>query len=128
VRSLRVEMPRSLLNGVLSYSADLHPREAILLLRGRVNGGVLTVEELVIPPFAVQGWGYASFQPHALPLDLTIQGIFHSHPSGSVKPSTVDLNHFYGLVLLIACHPYRENDIAAYNRTGEKLNLKIINE
>ncbi|MEM2964190.1 MAG: Mov34/MPN/PAD-1 family protein [Candidatus Bathyarchaeia archaeon] len=122
---MRVELSRSLLNGMLSYSAEIHPREAILLLRGRIHENVLIVEELLIPPFAVQGWGFASFQPHALPLDLTVQGVFHSHPSGSVKPSPADLNHFYGIVLLIACHPYRESDIAAYDREGERLNLRI---
>lgn len=128
MNELRVELSRSLLNGMLSYSADIHPREAILLLRGRIRGGVLAVEELVIPPFAVQGWGFASFQPHALPLDLTVQGVYHSHPSGSLKPSPVDLNHFYGAVLLIAGHPYRETDIAAYNREGERVSLRILDE
>jgi len=50
--SLTVEIDDELLNEILGCARELHPRETIMLLRGKRKKEALTVSELVIPPFA----------------------------------------------------------------------------
>jgi len=61
-----------------------------------------------------------------LPMDFSIVGTAHSHPSGNLMPSHADLNHAFGVVLTIAGFPFRnEQNVAVYNRSGEKLTLRV---
>jgi proteasome lid subunit RPN8/RPN11 len=61
-----------------------------------------------------------------LPIDFSIVGTVHSHPSRNLKPSPTDLNHFWGSILMIIGFPFaNETNVAVYNREGEKLTLKI---
>ena len=104
-----------------------HPREGILLLRGAINKSEASVREVVIPPFAIRGYGYSAFPLHTLPIDLSIMGTVHSHPSGILQPSIEDLNHFYGRIMVITAYPYNsEEHIAIYNRNGKLLEYKIV--
>jgi len=123
-----IRFPADILEGLLNYAEYIHPKEAFLLLRGKIlKEGEIEVKEFVVPPFAVQGEGFSSFSPWFLPFDPSILGTIHSHPSGSLKPSEVDLNHFYGRVMVIVAYPYRsEVDIAAYNKEGERIPVKVI--
>jgi proteasome lid subunit RPN8/RPN11 len=113
-------------NGVLNYAMERHPNEIFLLLRGKISGQILRVKEFVIPPFAIEGEGFASFSPWFLPYDPSIVGTLHSHPSGSLKPSAEDLNHFYGEIMVILAYPYEsENDAAAYTRSFKSVKIEI---
>lgn len=115
--------------GLLAYAKSCHPKEGILLLRGRRKRDRLVVEELVIPPLPTHGEGFSSFPTHMLPLDLSILGIAHSHPSGNPTPSTQDLLNFYGLVMAIITYPYRRvEDIHLYDREGNRLPLHLLEE
>ncbi|MEM1587004.1 MAG: Mov34/MPN/PAD-1 family protein [Candidatus Bathyarchaeia archaeon] len=115
------------MNSILSYARMRHPREGILLLRGDVKGGKIEIKETLIPPLSTCGNGFSSFQPYMLPLDLSIVGVAHSHPSGLLAPSTVDLNNFYGRVMIIVAFPYMtERDMVVVNGRGERLDYRII--
>ncbi|RLI26369.1 MAG: peptidase [Candidatus Hecatellales archaeon] len=117
-----VGFPAEVLEGLLAYARHMHPREILLLLRGKISEGILWIKEFLIPPFAVHSEGFSSFSPWFLPLDPSIAGTVHSHPSGSLKPSVEDLNHFYGRVMVIVAHPYHsESDTAAYSKDGRRL-------
>jgi proteasome lid subunit RPN8/RPN11 len=61
---------------------------------------------------------------YELPFDLSYIGTIHSHPGGSNKPSLEDLNHFFGLVSVIICHPYEVQNIAAFDRNGYNMELE----
>jgi len=123
----RVSVGRDLLEGILAYSRDAHPKEAILLLRGRARGDLIAIEEVVIPPLATHGLGFSEFNPYALPFDPSIIGLFHTHPSGIAEPSTEDLNHFYGIVMVIAAYPYRSQmDLRAFGAAGNELELEVV--
>lgn len=123
----RVSLRRDLLDGILAYSKDAHPREAILLLRGRAEGDSIRIEEVLIPPIATHGLGFSDFNPHAIPFDASIIGLFHTHPSGIPEPSVEDLNHFYGIVMVIAAYPYgSEADVKAFDEAGDELELEVI--
>jgi proteasome lid subunit RPN8/RPN11 len=63
-----------------------------------------------------------------LPMDFSIVGTAHSHPSGSSTPSNADMNHFFGSILMIVGFPYADKrNVAIYNREGERLTLQMTN-
>ncbi len=114
-------MKNELIEGLLAYSRDTHPKEMILLLRGKVENDV-EVEEVIIPPSAIHGQRFSVFQPHMIPFDLSMLGVVHSHPSGVLKPSTYDLNHFYGRIMMIVAYPYQSvKDVAIFDKQGQKV-------
>jgi proteasome lid subunit RPN8/RPN11 len=118
-RISRVLLKPEVVEGLLEYAKANHPRECILLLRGRVKEGVVWVDQLVIPPGAVHGESMSTFNPHLLPLDATIIGVAHSHPTPNPYPSLQDLLHFYGKIALLVTYPYRSiEDVVAYDRDG----------
>ena len=82
-----VTIKRELLEMLLEGAKTLHPKETIVLLRGKVSKDSISVSEVVIPPLATYGSGFSSFPTHLLPMDFSIVGVAHSHPSGSLRPS-----------------------------------------
>ena len=125
-KSLTVSMSSELLDAIFEGARRLYPRETILLLRGKKSKDAIKVLELVVPPLAVYGAGFANIPLHMLPMDFSIVGTVHSHPSGNIAPSDTDCNHFYGLVLMIVGFPFAsEQNVAVYNCRGEKLMLQI---
>ena len=124
--TVTVSIPRNLLDTILEGAKQLYPRESFLLLRGKKSKGVITVSDLVVAPFAVHGNGFASYTPHMLPMDFSVVGTVHSHPSGNIQPSHVDLNHMMGRILMIVGYPYAdERSVAVYDSNGEKLVLQV---
>jgi proteasome lid subunit RPN8/RPN11 len=122
---MKVAVPGELLDSMLFFARMQHPREAILLLRGKVSRDRITLEEHLLPPFASTGRGFAQFPSHMLPIDFSIVGTLHSHPSGSPKPSPSDLNHLYGRIMVIVAHPYTRDHVAVYDKRGETLPMVI---
>jgi len=121
-----VTIPREILAMVLESAKTLHPKETIFLLRGKAAKNSFSVSELVIPPTATYGRGFSTFPMHMLPIDFSIVGTVHSHPSGNLAPSSVDLNNSMGRVIVIVAFPYGgENNVAAYNRDGKRLTLQV---
>jgi len=126
VKSLSVSLPVELLNAIFEGAKRLYPRETILLLRGKKSRDTIRVEELVVPPLATYGRGFADVPLHMLPMDFSIVGTVHSHPSGNLAPSPADCNHFFGSVLMIVSFPFAdEQNVAVYNARGERLPLHI---
>ena len=77
---------------------------------------------MLVPPFATYGYGFANLPFHMLPMDFSLMGMVHSHPSGNKSASDVDFNHFYGRIMMIVGYPYEtEQDVVVYNCYGEKL-------
>lgn len=123
----QVKIDSSVLESVLSYQRELYPREGILLLRGRTKKDEILVYDVVIPPLAVHGDHFSSFPSYMLPMDFSIIGTAHSHPSGVLQPSPTDLNKFYGKIMIIAKYPFNsKEDVAVFDRTGEPIPYVII--
>lgn len=113
---------QEVIDSILSYARMNHPRECILLLRGRVDEGKIKVESVQIPPIAAHGESVSSFPLHRLPMDFSVLGTAHSHPSGVLRPSIEDLNRFYGRIMIITAYPYHsEKDIIVLNCNGNVL-------
>ena len=124
--SVTVSIPRDLLDTILAGAKQLYPRESFLFLRGKKSKAVINVSDLIIAPFAVHGRGFASFSPHMLPIDFSVVGTVHSHPSGNITPSHVDLNYSFGRILMIVGYPFtNDRCVAVYNSDGEKLSLQV---
>jgi proteasome lid subunit RPN8/RPN11 len=111
--------------GILSYCKMNHPDEMTLILKGKSKKGSLLVEGLVIPPFSETGPTFAGFPSSFLPLDLSYIGMAHSHPEGTAEPSLDDLNNFFGLVSIIVKSPYNEEDIFAWDSSGNPITLSV---
>jgi proteasome lid subunit RPN8/RPN11 len=125
-KTTTVSLSAELLDAIFEGARQLYPKETILLLRGKKTKDTIRVEELVVPPLATYGHGFANIPLHMLPMDFSIVGTVHSHPSGNVTPSDVDFNHFFGRILMIAGFPFAdERNAAAYNSHGEKLSLHV---
>ena len=121
----KIILTRQITNSVITYAKSWHPNEGILILQGKKEKNLVKITGLIIPPFSTHGPYYSGFPVYELPFDLSYIGTIHSHPSGSNNPSLEDLNHFFGLVSLIICYPYDAEDIAAFDRNGNKMDLEI---
>jgi len=122
-----VRFERTVADSILSYAIDAYPKEAILLLRGKAGRDEILINEVLIPPLATHGRGFSGFSNIMLPMDLSVVGISHSHPSGSLKPSIHDLNHFYGKIMVITAYPFQSyNDIGVFNSRGDRLLHEVV--
>jgi proteasome lid subunit RPN8/RPN11 len=118
---------REVVESILSYAQMLHPRESILLLRGKVDKRKLVINDTQLPPFATHGKTFSAFPLHRLPIDFSVMGVAHSHPSGALRPSATDLNKFYGRIMVITAYPYQtEQNIAVFDRQGNTLKYTVI--
>jgi len=125
-KSITVTFTAELLDTIFEGARRLYPKETILLLRGKKTKNTISIEELVVPPLATYGHGFANIPLHMLPMDFSIVGTVHSHPSGSLTPSDVDFNHFFGRILMIVGFPFADKqNVAVYNSHGEKLSLHV---
>ena len=122
----RVSLKQETRDGILSYCKMSHPDEGILILRGRSEHGNVLIDALVIPPFSETGADFAGFPHNPLPLDPSYVGIVHSHPVGSAEPSLTDLNNFFGLVSIIVKSPYEDEDVFAWDSSGNEIPLDIV--
>ena len=123
---VEVSIGKPLLEAILGFAREQHPCEVVLLLRGRFRRNVLAVEDFLVPPLAVAGSSFAEFPMHMLPIDFSIIGTVHSHPSGSLKPSVGDLNNFYGRIMVILAYPYTTMMVAAFNGRGERVPIRVL--
>jgi proteasome lid subunit RPN8/RPN11 len=120
----KIVLTTEITNSIITYAKSWHPNEGILILQGKKEKNVIRITGLIIPPFSSHGPYYSGFPVYELPFDLSYIGTIHSHPSGSNRPSLEDLNHFFGLVSLIICHPYDVGNIGAFDRSGNKMEVE----
>lgn len=122
----KVILKKDVLVALLEISRQLHPNEAIVLLRGRETKQGVILEEVLLAPGSVYGAGFSEFRLDMLPMDFSIIGVAHSHPSGIPIPSVEDFNNMIGRVLVIVVAPYlNEKCIVAYNSKGESLQVVV---
>ena len=122
-----VFVKQSVVESILSYAQICHPRESILLLKGQIDKKKIVVSDVQIPPLATHGSTFSGFPLSRLPIDFSVIGVAHSHPSGTLRPSVTDLNKFYGrLMLLTAYHYQTEQDIIILDRQGTPLKYKVV--
>lgn len=122
----QVSLEKKVLDSILSYCQMRHPNEGILILKGKSKQGNIMIDGLVIPPFNYSGPTFAGFPHSFLPFDMSYVGTVHSHPSGSAEPSVTDLHNFFGLVSIIVQSPYGDNDVFAWDSSGNPVPVSIV--
>lgn len=120
----RWKIDRDCLATILESSRSMHPKEFAGFLRA--EGDV--IREVLLLPGMIHGDRHAIFNLSMLPVDYSIVGTVHSHPSPSNKPSKEDLQMFfkYGKVHIIVAMPYDENSWKAYDWNGKEIEVEVI--
>ena len=122
----QLSLQKKVLDSILSYCQIKHPEECVLILKGKSKHGNILVDGLVIPPFDYTGHTFAGFPSSFLPFDMSYVGIVHSHPTGPAEPSLTDLQNFFGLVSVTVKSPYNDEDVFAWDSSGNSIKLTII--
>ena len=92
----------------------------------RAYDGVIT--EVLVLPGTEQGARAALFKFTMLPVDASVVGTVHSHPSANYWPSGADLELFdrFGRVHIICCYPFSLTDWQAYDGRGRGRDLEVV--
>ena len=122
---LKVKIKERLLKAILENARLMHPKEILFMLRGEKKKDCIIISDIIIPPFATYGHGFATFSLSTLPIDFSIIGTAHSHPSGNLAPSIGDLNQAIGKIMMIVGYPYARQNVVVYDREGNLLELEI---
>lgn len=115
---------KRVLKMILEASKDSIPNEFGALLRAKKG----VIDELILLPGTESGERSALFKLYMLPIDYTIVGTVHSHPSGVCYPSGADLEFFqkYGWIHIIVCSPFSKNSWACFDIAGEPRDLEVV--
>jgi len=112
---------------IMAASRDTYPNEFASALRVNRRG---IITELIMIPGTVSGNRKALMNLYNLPIDFSIVGSVHSHPSGNYNPSDADLKFFsgFGQIHIIVGYPYdlEKGTWSAYNRGGERTELLVM--
>jgi proteasome lid subunit RPN8/RPN11 len=121
------KITRSCLDLILECSKSNYPNEFGGLLRVNPDNKDI-IHEIVILPGTVAGESHAIFKLHMKPIDFTIVGTVHSHPSPSPHPSDADLHLFQkqGKIHIIAAMPYDKTSWKAYDYKGEEIEMSVV--
>ena len=86
-----------------------------------------TIVEVIVLPGTISGDSHAIFKLHMMPIDFSIVGTVHSHPSNTAKPSKEDLNFFnkYGKIHIIVASPFTHVSWKAYNYSGREIKISL---
>jgi len=116
------KLKKTLLEDLFESSKKYYPDEFMCFLSG--NKKKHTIEEVVFLP-NTSGKTFASILESTIPLDDTIVGSVHSHPTGSASPSTADKQFFqrYDLNLIISIS---ENRIGFFDNNGHTSAVELL--
>ncbi len=116
------------LNLIIESSKSNYPQEFGALLRAD-SSAKDTIIEVVLLPGTISGDSHAIFQLHMLPIDYSIVGTVHSHPSSIARPSSADLDlfgHFGRVHLIVGVTPFANTSWKAYDYTGKEILVEIV--
>ena len=122
------KITKECLSLIFESSKSNFPQEFGALLRvDRVQKH--TIIEVVLLPGTISGDAHAIFRLHMLPVDYSVVGTVHSHPSSITRPSDADLdlfNHFGSIHIIIGVSVYGEVSWRAYDYTGQEASIDVV--
>lgn len=122
------KITRKCLDLIFESSKSNYPQEFGALLRvDRVDKN--TIIEVVLLPGTISGDSHAIFHLHMLPIDYSIVGTVHSHPSSIARPSDADLdlfNHFGKIHIIVGVSAIGNVSWQAYDYAGRGVVIEII--
>ena len=106
------------------FYLDSYPKEFGAFMKAEKN----VIYEIAILPGTIQGDHHTLFYLYNKPIDFSIVGSVHSHPSGVPIPSDADLKMFQntGPIHIIVGYPYGLNNFIAYDRNGNQVEIRVI--
>ncbi len=115
---------RNTLKLIMESSKSSYPNEFGAFLRAKHN----IIYEIILLPGTISGGRSVLYNLLMKPIDFTIVGSVHSHPSGYPIPSQADIDMFSktGDIHIIVAYPFSMESWKAYNRDAEEIELKII--
>lgn len=118
------KIKKEVMNLICEAAKDTYPNEFAAFLRMKYN----IVYEIVMLPGTISGSRSATYQLHMKPIDFTIVGTVHSHPSGVTLPSDADLDLFSktGKLHIIVGFPFDLTNFSAYDRYGKQIEVELI--
>ena len=116
------------LDMIFESSKSNYPQEFGALLRvDRVNK--TTIIEVILLPGTISGDSHAIFHLHMLPVDFSVVGTVHSHPSSIARPSDADLDlfsHFGRIHIIVGVPPFGDVTWKAYDYMGHMTSMEIV--
>ncbi|MBD6955875.1 MAG: Mov34/MPN/PAD-1 family protein [Thermoplasmata archaeon] len=121
---MNYRIKRETLNMIMESAKDTHPNEFAAFLRA--ESGI--IYEIILLPGTISGRRSAIYQLYTKPIDFSLVGTVHSHPSGVTIPSEEDLLLFSrtGDVHIIVGYPYGPDDFSVYDRNGRRIGIEVI--
>ncbi len=118
------KIERPVLELIAEAARSSHPNEFGGSLRAEGD----RVTELILVPATVGGARHAILPLFNLPVDSSIVGTVHSHPSPYAIPSDADLHLFrnFGHTHIIIANPYTDTTWRAYDHQGRNIVLEIV--
>lgn len=115
---------REVIEMINESAKGTYPNEFVATLRA--EKGVIT--EVLLLPGTLQGSRSGTLMLHMKPIDLSVVGTVHSHPSYSNHPSEADVSLFgrFGNTHIITCLPFDMGSWRAYDYAGRELELEVI--
>jgi len=121
------KIKKKCLDLIIESAKSTYPNEFGALLRVD-SEKKHTIIELVLLPGTISGDSHAIFKLHMLPIDFSIVGTVHSHPSPYARPSDADRHLFgkQGKVHIIVASPFTTSSWRAYDYSGEEVDLEVV--
>ncbi len=121
---MSLKLKRQTLETICEASKNVYPKEFIAML-GMSEGKA--IDEIVVLP-ATFGENFSSIRTDLLPVDASVVGSVHSHPSPHPYPSGADLNVFRktGKIHLIIAYPFSFKSVRAFDAKGIELQLEVV--
>lgn len=115
---------KKVLQMVMEASKDTHPNEFGAFLKAENE----IVYEIAVLPGTIFGDRHTIFQMWNKPIDFSIVGSIHSHPSGVCLPSEADRQMFSntGALHIIVGYPYGITNFNAFNRKSERIEINLL--
>jgi proteasome lid subunit RPN8/RPN11 len=128
VTPVQWKIQKDCLNLILESSKSNFPQEFGALLRvDRTEKNMIT--EVVLLPGTISGDSHAIFRLHMLPIDFSVVGTVHSHPSSIARPSSADLDlfgHFGRVHIIVGVNPSGTTSWKAYDYTGRDVSVLVV--
>ncbi len=118
------KIKRDVLRLIMESSKSSYPDEFGAFLRAKHN----IIYEIILLPGTISGGRSVLYNLLMKPIDFSIVGSVHSHPSGVPLPSEADIQMFSrtGDVHIIVAYPFTMDSWKAYNRRGEEIEVRVI--
>jgi len=118
------KISKNLLLDLFDACRETYPNEFFAYL-GKTED---IIDYFVAVPIFYQSEDSVSYWKHLSPVDFSVVGTIHSHPSGMPIPSRADLASFSkeGNIHVIVSYPYTLETLAFYDRNGKRIFLELV--